>query len=108
DRQERQRSTFHATQALEQRLLASRQFLSSYAVWDAAYQHLANEVDWHWAYDEKNVGESLYSASGFEGVFVVDDRHTRYALLRGEPTDLPAETFIDAPLAPIIAQARQV
>src|SRR5690606_5635897 len=75
DRQERQRSTFHATQALEQRLLASRQFLSSYAVWDAAYQHLANEVDWHWAYDEKNVGESLYSASGFEGVFVVDDRH---------------------------------
>ncbi len=76
DQQEKQRSAFHASQTLEQRLLASRQFLSSYAVWDAAFEHLAGKVDWQWAYEEKNVGESLYSASGYEGVFVVDDQHT--------------------------------
>ncbi|CAM4065933.1 putative signaling protein [Pseudomonas reidholzensis] len=108
DSQEQDRSTFHATQALQQRVLASRQFLSSYAVWDAAFQHLAGEVDWHWAYEEKNVGESLYSASGYEGVFVVDDQRTAYALFKGKPTESPASAYLDTPLAPIIAQARQV
>ncbi|UTL90001.1 bifunctional diguanylate cyclase/phosphodiesterase [Pseudomonas fluorescens] len=106
DQQEKQRSAFHATQALEQRLLASRQFLSSYAVWDAAFEHLAGRVDWQWAYEEKNVGESLYSASGYEGVFVVDDQHTTYALFKGAPTEAPAASFIDAPLTEIIAAAR--
>lgn len=106
DRQEQERSSFHATQALEQRLLASRQFLSSYAVWDAAYEHLAGKVDWQWAYEEKNVGESLYSASGYEGVFVVEDGGTTYALFKGKPTDSPATAYLDAPLAPILAQAR--
>lgn len=54
DQQERQRSAFHANQALEQRLLASRQFLSSYAVWDAAFEHLSGQADWQWAYEEKH------------------------------------------------------
>ncbi|MBC3478115.1 EAL domain-containing protein [Pseudomonas taiwanensis] len=107
DRQEQQSSTFHATQALEQRLQASRQFLSSYAVWDAAYEHLAKVVDWQWAYEEKNVGESLYSASGYEGVFVVDDQRTGYALFKGKPTEAAASSYIDAPLADIVAQARR-
>lgn len=106
DRQEQERSSFQATQALEQRLLASRQFLSSYAVWDAAYEHLAGKVDWQWAYEEKNVGESLFSASGYEGVFVVEDGGTTYALFKGKPTDSPATAYLDTPLAPILAQAR--
>ena len=106
DKQERQRSAFHATQALEQRLLASRQFLSSYAVWDAAFEHLAGHADWHWAYEEKNVGESLYSASGYEGVFVVENDRTTYALFKGQPTQAGANTYIDATLQPILDQAR--
>ncbi|MEW9905359.1 bifunctional diguanylate cyclase/phosphodiesterase [Pseudomonas putida] len=108
DHQEQERSTFQATQALEQRLQASRQFLSSYAVWDAAYQHLAGQVDWQWAYEEKNVGDSLYTASGYEGVFVVEDQRTTYALLKGKPTDSPASALIDGPLATIITDARTV
>lgn len=107
DHQEQQRSTFQATQALEQRLLASRQFLSSYAVWDAAYQHLTGKVDWQWAYEEKNVGDSLYTASGYEGVFVVEDQGTTYALFKGKPSESPATAFIDAPLPPVITDARQ-
>lgn len=106
DHQERQRSAFHANQALEQRLIASRQFLSSYAVWDAAFEHLAGQVDWKWAYEDKNVGESLYSASGYEGVFVVEDSRTTYALFKGQPSQAGADTYIDAPLQPIIDQAR--
>jgi len=106
DHQERQRSASQATKALEQRLLASRQFLSSYAVWDAAFEHLAGQADWKWAYEEKNVGESLYSASGYEGVFVVEDARTTYALFKGKPTQASADTYIDAALQPIINQAR--
>ena len=106
DHQERQRSASQASKALEQRLLASRQFLSSYAVWDAAFEHLAGQADWKWAYEEKNVGESLYSASGYEGVFVVEDARTTYALFRGQPTQAAANTYIDAALQPIIDQAR--
>lgn len=107
DRQALEQSTFQASQALEQRLVASRQFLSSYAVWDAAYEHLVGKVDWQWAYAEKNVGESLYSASGYEGVFVVEDGRTTYALFKGKPTDSPASAHIDSPLAAIIDAARK-
>lgn len=106
DNQEQARSAFHASQALQQRLQASRQFLSSYAVWDSAYQHLTPQVDWQWAYEQKNIGESLYSASGYEGVFVVDDQRTSYALFKGKPTQAPAGSFVDSPLPAIIAQAR--
>ncbi len=106
DQQERQRSAVQANQALEQRLLASRQFLSSYAVWDAAFEHLVGQTDWKWAYEEKNVGESLYSASGYEGVFVVDDTRTTYGLFKGQPTQAAASTYIDEALQPIIDQAR--
>ncbi|MNJ11069.1 Phytochrome-like protein cph2 [compost metagenome] len=105
---EREKSSFYAHKALEQRLEASRQFLSSYAVWDAAYDHLNGAPDLTWAYEEKNVGDSLYTASGFEGVFVVDDQHTKYALLKGQLRHAPASTYIEEPLAPIIAQARSV
>lgn len=73
---EREKSSFYAHKALEQRLESSRQFLSSYAVWNAAYDHLNGSPDLHWAYEEKNVGDSLYTASGYEGVFVVDDQIT--------------------------------
>ena len=106
DQQERQRSAFHANQALEQRLLASRQFLSSYAVWDAAFEHLSGQADWQWAYEEKNIGESLYSASGYEGVFVVENDRTTYALFKGQLSQAGADTYIDTPLQPIIEQAR--
>ncbi|WP_433885115.1 bifunctional diguanylate cyclase/phosphodiesterase [Pseudomonas vranovensis] len=105
---EREKSSFYAHKALDQRLESSRQFLSSYAVWNAAYEHLNASPDLHWAYDEKNVGDSLYSASGYEGVFVVDDQTTKYALFKGQLSKAPASTYIENPLGPIIAKARKV
>ncbi|ROL78383.1 EAL domain-containing protein [Pseudomonas vranovensis] len=105
---EREKSSFYAHKALDQRLESSRQFLSSYAVWNAAYEHLNASPDLHWAYDEKNVGDSLYSASGYEGVFVVDDQTTKYALFKGQLSKAPASTYIESPLGPIIAKARNV
>ncbi|MDD0994175.1 EAL domain-containing protein, partial [Pseudomonas sp. TNT2022 ID681] len=108
NRNESDKSSFYINKALEQRLEASRQFLSSYAVWDAAYEHLNGPVDMQWAYVEKNVGDSLFGASGYEGVFVVDDHATKYALFKGQPSEATASAYIDTPLAPIIEQARAV
>jgi len=104
DQQERDRSAFHANQALEQRLLASRQFLSSYAVWGAALEHLRGQADWQWAYEEKNVGESLYSANGYEGVFVVENDRTTYALFKGQPSQAPAYQPGRHRLPPVLEQ----
>jgi len=108
NRTENDKSAFYADKALQQRLTASRQFLSSYAVWNAAYQHLNGEVDKRWAYIEKNIGESLYTASGYEGVFVIDDQRTKYGLFKGQPSDAPVSAYLDTSLAPIIAQARDL
>lgn len=105
---EREKSSFYAHKALEQRLESSRQFLSSYAVWNAAYDHLNGSPDLQWAYDEKNVGDSLFTASGYEGVFVVDDQTTKYALFKGQLSKAPAGTYIENPIGPIIAKARNV
>ena len=105
---EREKSSFYAHKALDQRLQSSRQFLSSYAVWNAAYDHLNGSPDLHWAYEEKNVGDSLYTASGYEGVFVVNDQSTKYALFKGQLSKAPAGTYIENPLGPIIAKARNV
>lgn len=106
DQQEQQRSAFHVTQALEQRLQASSDYLYSYAVWDDAAAHLSGEVDRQWAYTEKNLGESLYSVNGYEGVFVVNDQRTTYGLFKGAMIEAAAGSLIDAPLPQIIAAAR--
>ncbi|HCN46375.1 MAG TPA: bifunctional diguanylate cyclase/phosphodiesterase [Pseudomonas sp.] len=102
----REKSVFYAGKILQQKQESSRQFLSSYAVWNAAYQHLNGEADKHWAYIEKNVSESLYTASGYEGVFVIDDQRTKYALFKGQPSEAPVTAYIDVPVGPILEQAR--
>ncbi|MFV3406906.1 EAL domain-containing protein [Pseudomonas sp. NY15463] len=107
DQQAMQHSRFHANQALEQRLQASSHFLSSYAVWDAAYAHFDGQADWQWAYEQKNVGQSLYDASGYEGVFVVNDKGTLYALFKGKPSESSVSAYVAAPLGPIIERARK-
>ncbi|MCE5989106.1 EAL domain-containing protein [Pseudomonas sp. LM20] len=83
DERERSQSRFHAESALTQLQKTDRNYLVAYAVWQAAYDHLAGLVDRHWAYDEDNLGATLYSADGYEGVFVLDDDGTHYAMLQG-------------------------
>ncbi|MDI9776494.1 EAL domain-containing protein [Pseudomonas putida] len=92
DERERSQSSFHTQSSLEQLQKNERAYLLSYAFWQAAYDHLAGPVDSHWAYDEDNVGQTLYSDNGYEGVFVLDDDDTHYAVIKGE---LSTRTFDD-------------
>lgn len=106
DARERTQSRFHAESALAQLQKNERNYLVSYAVWQAAYDHLAGRVDRHWAYDEDNLGETLYSTDGYEGVFVLGDDGTHYALLEGQLSEQRFERHSGS-RAQVLQRARQ-
>jgi diguanylate cyclase (GGDEF)-like protein/PAS domain S-box-containing protein len=109
DTAERDQSRFFTEKALEARTGANLAMLLTNAVWDAGYQELAaGPVNRHWAFAERNLGDTLYSTSGYEGVFVIDRRLTRYALFKGQLNEAPFSAFVDAPQAEIVDAARAV
>lgn len=87
DRREVERSRFYAVSALTQLQKNERSFLLTHAHWQAAYDHMAGPVDSHWAYDEDNIGATLYTVDGYAGVYVLDDDGTHYALVDGQLSD---------------------
>ena len=105
DREQAQ-SRFLAESALTQLQKNERSYLLTHAFWQAAYDHLAVPVNSHWAYDEDNVGQTLYSEDGYEGVFVLDDDGTHYAVLDGQLSDQAFER-LSASSARVLQQARQ-
>ncbi|MFK0270369.1 bifunctional diguanylate cyclase/phosphodiesterase [Pseudomonas asiatica] len=84
DAREVEQSRFYAESAMAQLQKNDKTFLLTHANWQAAYDHLGGQVDAHWAYDEDNVGATLYTSDGYEGVYVLDDDGTRYAILDGK------------------------
>ncbi|CAG8870514.1 hypothetical protein PS627_04021 [Pseudomonas fluorescens] len=105
DEREARQSRFYAQSALQGFQKTQQAFLLSYAFWQVGYDHLEGTVNRHWAYDEDNVGPTLYNNSGYEGVFVIDDGKTGYAMLDGQLSDAPIEQFTEAK-AQILQQAR--
>ncbi|WP_263262916.1 EAL domain-containing protein [Pseudomonas sp. RIT-PI-S] len=107
DTAEAEQSRFFTEKALEARVAANMAVLLTNAIWDAGYQELAaGPLDRQWAYDERNMGSTLYTASGFEGVFVIDRRLTRYALYKGLPSEAQFASFSDAAQADLVDAAR--
>ncbi len=76
DVQQMEQSRFHADSAINQLQRNDRTFLLTHADWQAAYDHLGRQVDAHWAYIEDNVGATLFTSDGYEGVYVLDDDGT--------------------------------
>ncbi|WP_236167250.1 bifunctional diguanylate cyclase/phosphodiesterase [Pseudomonas fulva] len=93
DERELEQSRFHAGAALAQLHKTERSYLWTHASWQAAYDHLARPADRQWAFDEGNVGATLYSDDGYAGVFVLDDQGTLYAVVQGRLTDLGFDHF---------------
>ncbi|MCF4996599.1 EAL domain-containing protein [Pseudomonas syringae] len=84
DSEDEHRTEFYSARALENRITAAKSYITSYAYWTTAYEHLNGEVDLNWAYAEQNVGKSLFTKDGYDGVFVLDHERTKYALIRGQ------------------------
>ncbi|MFR0673197.1 EAL domain-containing protein [Enterobacterales bacterium AW_CKDN230030176-1A_HGKHYDSX7] len=87
DEREAQESRFHAESTLTQLEKAERAYVTGHAVWQAAYDHLSRTVDTRWAFGEDNIGTTLFSEDGYEGVYVLDDNGTRYAVVEGQLSD---------------------
>lgn len=47
-----------------------RSYVLTHAIWQSAFDHLGRGVDVQWAFDEDNVGPTLFTA---DGVFVLDE-----------------------------------
>lgn len=88
-----QQSRLILKKALLNRQKEIRNHLKDYAVWGEAYSNLSPRVNTEWAWDNQNLGTSLYSVFGYEGVFVVTgDGVTAYSVVNGRysPPSLPA------------------
>lgn len=104
---ENENARFLIEKALDARIAGNTSMLLNNAIWDEAYQALANSpVNRQWALNEGNLGDALYSTSGYEAVFVIDRRLTRYALYKGKLSEAPFSAFIDVTQEGIVDAAR--
>ncbi|MGY4533977.1 diguanylate cyclase (GGDEF)-like protein/PAS domain S-box-containing protein [Pseudomonas sp. TE3786] len=107
DQTEEGEGAFYTQKALQSLENSLRSTVRDYAFWGDAYRHLHHQVDPDWAYVRQNVGPTLYSDFGLQGLFVVDDRdHTVYAVIRGQLQSTQASSWLGQALAAVLAKAR--
>lgn len=102
-----QKTYFYTQRALEARTATSTALINSYAVWDSAFQHLNGVVDIQWAYQERNLGDTLFVNNGYEGVFVVEQNTTKYGMFNGQLTSVPVSRYLDTPLDGLVDAAHR-
>ncbi|MDR6958650.1 diguanylate cyclase (GGDEF)-like protein/PAS domain S-box-containing protein [Pseudomonas brassicacearum] len=106
DTEDVRKTHFYTERALENRITASKNYITSYTYWTTAYDHLNGEVDVQWAYAEQNMGKTLFTKDEYEGVFVIDRERTKYAVVRGQNVQADAATYMDLPLTDLVDQLR--
>ncbi len=111
------RTIDHDTLALEH-FLAGKAFaahmngmsrqVSDNGFWGDAYANLSKEVNLNWAYEQANLGPSLYDDFGYEAVLVIDaSGETTYSVIRGELVRIDARDWLGNGLDALLAQARE-
>ncbi|MCF5703537.1 EAL domain-containing protein [Pseudomonas syringae] len=104
DSEEINKTRFYSARALENRITASKNYITSYAYWTTAYEHLSGQVDTDWAYTEQNLGKTLFTSDGYDGVFVLNREGTRYAVLRGQMVDAELPAFVQVSATELLDQ----
>ncbi|KHK66066.1 bifunctional diguanylate cyclase/phosphodiesterase [Pseudomonas frederiksbergensis] len=102
DAQDVDETRFYIERALDNRITASKNYITSYAFWTTAYEHLNAEVNVQWAYADQNMGKTLFTNDEYEGVFVIDRERTKYAVVRGQHVQAEAAAYMDAPLKKLV------
>lgn len=106
DKEEVRKTEFYSVRALENRITASKNYITSYAYWTTAYERLSDQVDTQWAYTEQNLGNTLFTADGYDGVFVLDRERTKYAVVRGQMLDTDIAAFVEVSAASLLDQVQ--
>jgi diguanylate cyclase (GGDEF)-like protein/PAS domain S-box-containing protein len=104
DSEEIDKTRFYSARALENRITASKNYITSYAYWTTAYEHLSGQVDTDWAYTEQNLGKTLFTSDGYDGVFVLNREGTRYAVVRGQMVDAELSAFVQVSATELLEQ----
>lgn len=107
DQTEDLEGAFYAQKAIHALEKSMRSTIRDYAFWGDAYRYLHREVNIDWAYTRQNIGPTLFSDFGIQGLFVVNDKnHTVYAVIRGELRSEQASSWLQQALNPTLRQAR--
>jgi diguanylate cyclase (GGDEF)-like protein/PAS domain S-box-containing protein len=104
DNDEINKTRFYSARALENRITASKNYITSYAYWTTAYEHLSGQVDTNWAYTEQNLGKTLFTSDGYDSVFVLNREGTRYAVVRGQMVDVELSAFVQVSATELLDQ----
>ncbi len=80
-----QQSRKMLAKAMENRQEVIRSHLTDYANWGEAYDNLHRTLNVSWAWNNQNLGSSIFRDLKYEGVFIVSpDNKTIYSVLEGQ------------------------
>lgn len=100
------KTQFYSARALENRITATKNYIGSYANWTTAFEHLSGQVDVGWAYTEQNMGKTLFTSDGYDGVFVLDRERTKYALVRGQLDQSDFSSYLQLSASTLVDQVQ--
>ena len=107
DDQQVRHSETDAAKAMESRQDKIGTALADYAFWLDAYKYMHGPIDTEWAYERDNIGPSLFSTYGLNGVFILGpDAATRYGIIDGVLGDTSASDWITGDLPALLKEAR--
>ena len=107
NRTEEVESAFYTKKAIHSVEKSASLLVKDYAFWGDAYKHLRLTVDTDWAFSRQNLGRTLYTDFGFQGVFVIDGvGHTVYSIIKGELSAIEMASWTGQSLDELIDQAR--
>lgn len=67
---------------------------------------MSGEVDTDWAYAEQNMGKTLFTNDGYEGVFVLDRQRTQYAVIRGQLIEADSSAYLQTSASALMDQVQ--
>jgi sensor domain CHASE-containing protein len=89
------RERFLTGKAFEAHQRGMSRHVADNAFWGDAYANLSSRVNLNWAYEQENLGPSLYQDFGYDAVFVIDpDGKTTYSVIRGELLQVDAQQWL--------------
>lgn len=101
------RERFLAGKAFEAHRRGMSRHIADNAFWGDAYANLSSQVNLHWAYEQENLGPSMFDDFGYDAVFVVDpDGRTTYSVIRGKLADADAHQWLGNGLPELLTEAR--
>ncbi|WP_019340305.1 EAL domain-containing protein [Stutzerimonas stutzeri] len=101
------RERFLTGKAFEAHRRGMSRHVADNAFWGDAYANLSTRVNLDWAYEQANLGPSLYEDFGYEAVFVIDpEGKTTYSVIRGELVQVDAQQWLKNGLQTLLTDAR--